>query len=282
MNEDITMQAVLYLLGGMLIGPLVGGLLGWWKGFALGVGAGCLIIGACGLYGATTLGHSRYHALAGTEKVEGVLLRWTSERTTDSDGDTTTVYAPVVRFNALDGRTYEVKGLGRSDTKIAPGDPVPVRYRPEDPGQALIADFQNLWGGVWGLGLFGIVPTMMGAFFAGMAIRDARSAGRGGLPKRPAAPEPLPPWREQAAKMLSRAAGPLLLLAFAATALGVLLFDDAFMLLLGSGFLAVSLACCLWLASSVLDRRLGWEGNMIFAIIATGFALFGFAAVMMN
>lgn len=60
------------------------------------------------------------------------------------------------------GRTYEVEGLGRSDDNIKPGSAVPVRYRPGDPGQAHIADFQNLWGAVWGLALFGFGAIMLG------------------------------------------------------------------------------------------------------------------------
>lgn len=162
MGDEIVTQAVLLLWGGIFAGLAVGGLLGWRAGFQWGLGVGCLLIGVGGLAGASHLGWHRWQALDGTIATSGVLMDFVNETVRESGGRRVTVRSPVVRFVAEDGTEHRVKGLGGSRGSASPGDPVPVRYRPEDPAQALVADAQNLWAGVWGLGMFGIVPLLVG------------------------------------------------------------------------------------------------------------------------
>ncbi len=162
MGDEIVTQAVLLLWGGIFAGLIVGGLLGWRAGFQWGLGVGCLLIGIGGLAGAGHLGWHRWQAIDGTVATSGVLMDFVSETVRESSGRRLTVRSPIVRFVAEDGTEHRVKGLGGSRADASPGDPVPVRYRPEDPAQALVADAQNLWAGVWGLGMFGIVPLMVG------------------------------------------------------------------------------------------------------------------------
>lgn len=162
MGDEIVTQAVLLLWGGIFAGLIVGGLLGWRAGFQWGLGVGCLLIGIGGLAGAGHLGWHRWQAIDGTVATSGVLMDFVSETVRESSGRRLTVRSPIVRFVAEDGTEHRVKGLGGSRASASPGDPVPVRYRPEDPTQALVADAQNLWAGVWGLGMFGIVPLMVG------------------------------------------------------------------------------------------------------------------------
>jgi Protein of unknown function (DUF3592) len=60
---------------------------------------------------------------------------------TDRQKDTgarTSYYHPVVRFTAPDGRTVEFTSAVGYQIKPDEGDPVPVRYRPDNPEQAEI------------------------------------------------------------------------------------------------------------------------------------------------
>jgi Protein of unknown function (DUF3592) len=57
-----------------------------------------------------------------------------AERQSDSDGDT--FHHPRVRFTTPDGRTVEFTSMVGYDSEPDVGDPVPVRYRPDDPEQA--------------------------------------------------------------------------------------------------------------------------------------------------
>lgn len=178
MGDEIVTHSVLLLWGGIFAGLVAGGLLGWRAGFQWGLGVGCLLIGVGGLAGAGHLGWHRWQALDGTIATSGVLMEFTSETVKESNGRRRTVRSPIVRFVAEDGTEHRVKGLGGSRANASPGDPVPVRYRPEDPAQALVADAQNLWAGVWGLGMFGIVPLMVG--IAAIPRRGAESSSAPG------------------------------------------------------------------------------------------------------
>jgi hypothetical protein len=162
MGDEIVTQAVLLLWGGIAAGLAIGGLLGWRAGFMWGLGVGCLVIGVGGLAGAGHLGWHRWQAIDGTVATTGVLLGFSEETVKNTDGRRLTVRVPLVGFVAQDGTEHRVRGLGGSQGGASPGDPVAVRYRPEDPSQAIVADAQNLWAGVWGLGMFGIVPLLFG------------------------------------------------------------------------------------------------------------------------
>lgn len=162
MGDEIVTQAVLLLWGGIAAGLAIGGLLGWRAGFMWGLGVGCLVIGVGGLAGAGHLGWHRWQAIDGTVATTGVLLDFSDETVTNAEGRRLAVRVPLVRFVAQDGTEHRVRGLGGSQGRASPGDPVAVRYRPEDPSQAIVADAQNLWAGVWGLGMFGIVPLLVG------------------------------------------------------------------------------------------------------------------------
>jgi hypothetical protein len=62
----------------------------------------------------------------------------------------------------------------------SPGDPVDVRYKPADPSQALVADFQNMWGIVWALGSSaGFRPSPASSSPAWPSRRGRHRSGRG-------------------------------------------------------------------------------------------------------
>lgn len=136
-----------------------------------GVGLPALLIGGTALIGAAVVGWDRYQSLAGTIGVEGRLQRYVTERSTPLGGRTTETRAPVVEYIAADGQKRQLKGLGGSAPGRAAGDAVAVRYDPADPAQARVADFQNTWGIVLALGIFGLFPMAIGLFAARLAWR---------------------------------------------------------------------------------------------------------------
>ncbi|MSQ74121.1 MAG: DUF3592 domain-containing protein [Betaproteobacteria bacterium] len=205
MDDPVILQAILTFWAGVLAGLVLGGLVGWRTKFAWGMAVGLLLIGAGGLAGAGWLGWHRFHTLAGTQIATGVLVEWVTERSTEASGKSSATRVPIVRFNAPDGLTYRVRGLGRGGEEDLPaGSAVQVRYRADAPNEAVIADFQNQWGGVWALALFGAIPMMMGAFFLATAISESREA------RRYARPPPLSAERRKIAQKLV-VAGNLLL-----------------------------------------------------------------------
>lgn len=54
-------------------------------------------------------------------------------------------YAPIVRFDASDGRVIEFHGRGGSGTDYSAGDQVTVIYDPANPIRARIVSFIDLW-----------------------------------------------------------------------------------------------------------------------------------------
>ncbi len=275
MDDSIITQAVVTLSGGFLLGVVLGGFTGWLKGFTWGVAIGCLTIGAAGLAGAGWLGWHRYHSLAGTEVAQGVLMEWIPVRSTDDTNRVSISHAPVVRFTARDGNTYRTRGLARGEKNdLEPGSAMPVRYRIDDPNQALVGDFQNLWSGVWGLGLFGVIPLMMGAFFFAMSIGEARATRNAGARMR------RPPPSLQRSQLVRKffIAGSILLVAalfvaphFAATALEAI----------GLMFLTIFAGCAALACATVL-RGDDWQTPAILLILATSFGLFGMGAYMLG
>jgi hypothetical protein len=144
MDEEATTRALIVFGLSLVLGPAIGGLVGWLRNFFWGVGVGALVIGCAGLYGAASLGWSRYQSIAGTASVQGSLVEFVDEQSKDSKGRVTVSRAPVVEYVTPDGQKRRVKGLGGGLADKEWGDPVEVRYRVADPAQALVADFQNM------------------------------------------------------------------------------------------------------------------------------------------
>lgn len=93
----------------------------------------------------------------------------TSPPTSGSSGRPwTKLYAPIVEF-AHDGKRYRFTSSLATDTKLAQGSKVRVRYLPASPdGSAEIAGGARMWG----------YPVMMlaaGALFAGFALYAKRN-----------------------------------------------------------------------------------------------------------
>jgi hypothetical protein len=111
-------------------------------------GFGTLLLISTGLLlGAALLLLLSLSSVVGGESTEGVVVDL--RRQPGKGGET---YAPIVAYLA-GGDEYEIKGsVSSSFIKYEIGDVVPVVYSPEDPGDATVADFQQLW----------LLPTILG------------------------------------------------------------------------------------------------------------------------
>ena len=275
MDEEATTRALIVFGLSLLLGPAIGGLVGWRRNFFWGVGVGALLIGCAGLYGAASLGWNRYQSIAGTASVQGSLVEFVDEQSKDSKGRVTVSRAPVVEYVTPDGQKRRVKGLGGGLADKEWGDPVEVRYRVADPAQALVADFQNMWGGVWGLGIFGAFPMMFGLFFIGMARREARE--KQGAYVRPELREPTPGqkrWRTRGTVLAN-------LVFLAGFALVFLYPDPSPMKQFGAGFITIGAGAILHFLVQSLPPAMDFQSRSILAIVGLGFLAFGYGAWMM-
>ncbi|MGH8619155.1 MAG: DUF3592 domain-containing protein [Burkholderiales bacterium] len=282
MDDTIIIQSLLTFWGAVFAGLAIGGLVGWLKNFNWGIACGCLIIGAGGLAGAAWLGWHQYQLIAGTQQAQGVLLEFVTVASTDGKGRSTSSRAPVVRFKAADGRTYRVQGLGGSQGQHEPGDAVPIRYRPDDPQQAVIDDFQNQWGGVWALALFGLFPTMFGSYFLGLQLRETReqqpTTGRSRTPP-PARTFRLSPeqraWRLQKLTIVAN-------IVFLSGFLVAMFAPLELLKALGLAFSVIGSGCLLHCVAQGYAPVPDWSSRGIFLIVGLGFLLFGFGGWMMG
>lgn len=87
------------------------------------------------------------------------------------------VYFPVVKFRTDTGRevVFEHRQTRRAD-HYRPGDPVVVRYRPDQPEEAVIAGFSNLWALPLLYALGGGLLVIFGGWFLKRAM-GGREAG---------------------------------------------------------------------------------------------------------
>lgn len=108
-------------------------------------------------------------------------MGFVTERSKGSQNRQTELRTPLVAYTVADGEPRQVKGLGGGLSNLEIGAPVEVRYRPDNPAHAVVGNFQNIWGVVWGMGVFGLMPTLFGPFFVGGARADR--AGQRVLPR---------------------------------------------------------------------------------------------------
>jgi hypothetical protein len=252
-------QAVLLFFSALLLGLIVGAAIGWWRGMLAGVAAGCLIIGLGASGAAGALAWQRAQFVAASQLVAGSLTGY-------ADG-------PNVVFKANDGREHTVHGLGGSQSAREPGDAVPVRYLPADPAlSARIADFQNLWGGVFAFGVFGALPLVFGLFFGALTLQEAR-VRRVQVGSRPA----LSPTRERLGANLTVAGNIVIVAGFATS----LFAGGEDLIAVGRLFLIIGVGTSVHALAFWLRRDGDWQAPAICLIIALGFSLFGGGAMLL-
>jgi hypothetical protein len=129
---------------------------------------GFLAIGVLALvWGAVELTRTA-HFVRTSEHATGTVVDVSRE--TDSDGDE--FFYPVVRFTTADGEQIEFKSdSGSNPASHSTGDEVDVLYDPDDPRDAQLSGFFDLW-------LFTIVPFAIGAGFLAVATFQLRRVRR--------------------------------------------------------------------------------------------------------
>jgi hypothetical protein len=127
-------------------------LLYWAPRLFLGVGVLIFVVGA-------VIGVFAYRFIAGSEEADGTVIDL--KESYDSQDDTT-VYYPIVRFTTAEGRTVEFESNVSSSHDV--GDRVEVLYDPDDPTDARLSGFFNLWFGSLAFGAVGIGFVAIGAY----------------------------------------------------------------------------------------------------------------------
>jgi len=296
MLETVANQAVVgFFIACMAAIPL-GFLVGWRMRAEAGIAAGCLLIGLAGCASAIWLGWHQWQWTRDSVAAEGVLLSRGDEprtgRSTGAGGEGSAndsgveLPRPKVRFRADDGSVHELDALGGALRNHQPGDPVPVRYLRADPASAQVDDFQGLWGGVWAMTLFGVLPMLFGLFF----VHVAWSEGRGGTaqPARPvragtrrggtAKARALRLRQERGGLRLVRAA---LVVMVGSLVLGASWPDLDTLPSIGYAFIGVAAGLLLMMQGLRRIRPGNTQDTLILVILAVGFGLFGFGAVLL-
>ncbi|AAS69662.1 DUF3592 domain-containing protein [Leptospira interrogans] len=155
----------------VLFGILTGLIVGKFKGLEWGMGIGGFILSIGGLILTIQIGINRYNELKDAVTAKGILIDYTEEREVKSHRIN---YSPLVRFSTPDGKKYTIRGLGSNRKKWQIHDAIDVTYKPSDPNQGFITDFQNTWGLTWALSLITLFLLSIGIFFIGGKIRGTK------------------------------------------------------------------------------------------------------------
>jgi len=254
---------ILLFWGAVLGGVALGGAIGWWRGTMWGVATGCLIIGLGASVAAGTLAWQRAQFIAQSTLVQGRLVGY-------PDG-------PLVEFETADRATRSVRGLGGSQGGLQPGEAVPVRFIAADPASAIVADFQNLWGGVLAFTIFGALPLVFGLFFLGVARQEQGESRRGTRRVEKAIAPELSPLRRRMAGQFT-VAGNIVMLAGMVAAF---VADDT-LFQFGRAFLVIGIGATLFALAFWLKREGDWQAPAICLIVALGFVLFGGGAMLIG
>ena len=121
----------------------------------------CLALGVVLLVGGAIAFVHTERFVSGSERATGTVIDLSSR--TDSDGDV--MYHPVVRFTTAEGRTVQfVSGTGSSPASQSEGDSVEVLYDPDDPQDAKLSGFFDLWLWPFALSALGVAFLVFGLF----------------------------------------------------------------------------------------------------------------------
>jgi Protein of unknown function (DUF3592) len=142
----------------------------WVPLVCLALGVGLLLASA-----ATFVHTKRF--MAGAEHATGTVI----DLSEDFSSDDETVH-PVVRFTTAEGRTVDFRSSTGSSSPPDVGDRVDVLYDPDDPQDAKLSGFFDLWLWTIALGGLGIAFTTFALLAPGFGLfgqsRLARYLGR--------------------------------------------------------------------------------------------------------
>jgi Protein of unknown function (DUF3592) len=187
--HDLGTQAQLWMWAGIGIGLLlagaVGGLAAWQRSeraFPLGALVFLLCMGLPAATGSARLAAEAVAVQERTVPARGRLLGYEVESAAEAVQRRRPrgrgAQKPRVAFTTPAGQRVEFLGLGGSRSGLAVGSEVPVRHDPVRPEDALVADFQTLWGPAWALGAFATFALSGAAVLAaGLGARRGAAAG---------------------------------------------------------------------------------------------------------
>ena len=128
-------------------------LLYWTPRVLLGVAAVLVVVAA-------VVAVSTARFVANAERTEGTVIDLS--RSEDSEGSVT--YSPVVRFT-VEGRTIQFTSSSGSSSPPSVGDRVEVLYDPDDPHDARLSGFLDLWLFPLVAGAIALIASVIGVVF---------------------------------------------------------------------------------------------------------------------
>jgi hypothetical protein len=134
------------------------------------VGLGFMSIGIIMLASVTymVVSNNKFEKIA--VHVKGKVIDFTSHESSDDDGGSTTMYAPVFEYQ-FNGQTYQyTSSTSSSSPEYDVGEEVEVLVDPKNPNEVLINTFWEKW-------FLSLVLGIMGVMFTGMGFMAYRLMG---------------------------------------------------------------------------------------------------------
>ncbi|HPW66771.1 MAG TPA: DUF3592 domain-containing protein [Salinivirgaceae bacterium] len=132
------------------------------------------IIGIVSLISAVVSTISTSNFISSSEMTDGVITDVVVRTSEDSDGNVTKSRYPVIQFRDKNGEIIEFESSVSTSSAVKIGKSVKVRYLPDDPEDAIMADtFTDVWWAPMFLGIFGAIFTTIGVLVFWSTIRDS-------------------------------------------------------------------------------------------------------------
>jgi Protein of unknown function (DUF3592) len=137
------------------------------------IGILCCCIGIAALIGFVFSIIHTNRFIAESVLTKGEVVDIVTHTSTDSHGRTTRSRYPVVKFLDKNGDTVEFESSASTSGGIKIGQPIDVRFIPNNPSRAKLANsFMDIWGLTVFCGIFGVVFAGLGFPFFWLGIRD--------------------------------------------------------------------------------------------------------------
>jgi hypothetical protein len=136
-----------------------------------------LVGGICALIGGVFWYVQNVRFVQKAEHASGVVVDLTRS---EGDQDEADVYFPVVSFTTAEGETIQFESHSGSSSPPDVGDSVGVLYDPDNPHDAKLSSFFDLWG-------FPGILVLLGAIFTGVGWFVPRWFARKPSPETPSA-----------------------------------------------------------------------------------------------
>ncbi|MGM0462052.1 MAG: DUF3592 domain-containing protein [Fibrobacterota bacterium] len=131
------------------------------------------LIGFASLIGALASITSTKSFIAQSKITTGEIVDIVTKTRRDSDGNRTHSRHSVIQFEDEEGASIEFESSFSTDRGIRIGEPVEVRYAPDNPQNARVSgSFMDMWGLAVFLSIFGVAFAGPGSLLFWFGIRD--------------------------------------------------------------------------------------------------------------